>query len=487
MTGVLIMTAVLISTFGALWVATLPETSKKERNTVVVTASTISALIVWGLLIYILKTGNTLSVSARIASLRWKFSLDPLGMVYAVIVSSLWVFTAVYSLGYMEQDQNQRRYFIFFLLSAGVTLGIAFSGNLFTLYLFYELLTFCTYPLMIHEGSEEALRQGNRYLKYSLAEAVLILAALVMLAKYTGGNLDFGTQSILAGTEPSGALTFLLFLFLAGFGVKAAVMPLHGWLTSAMAVPTPVSALLLEVAVVNAGVFGILRTVYSVFGSELLDAMEVRWILLLIASITILCGSLFAMQQDVLKKRLAYSTISQLSYILLGAFTLHPWGLAGAVLHMIFHAGLKITLFFSAGIVMETTGYVRVSQLKGVGKELPLTMGSFGIASLGLIGMLPLSGYWSKYYLMQGSIKSGHWPLLLVLLISALLNAFYYLPITVSAFTGGDGVEPVKKSRGLFFMLVPTLILAGIALVFGLWPGLTLPIVDAVVQQFFIS
>ena len=227
MTGVLIMTAVLISTFGALWVTTLPESSRKERNIVVAAAVSISVLIVWGLLVYMLKTGDTLMVSAEIASLQWKLSLDPLGMVYAVIVSSLWVFTAVYSFGYMEHDQNQRRYFIFFLLSASVTLGIAFSGNLFTLYLFYELLTLCTYPLVIHEGSEDALKQGNKYLKYNLFGAVLIFTGLVMLSRITGGNLGFGTLPILAGTEPSGVNRFTVSIHF-GFGVKAAVMPLHG-------------------------------------------------------------------------------------------------------------------------------------------------------------------------------------------------------------------------------------------------------------------
>ena len=252
-----------------------------------------------------------------------------------------------------------------------------------------------------------------------------------------------------------------------------------------MVAPTPVSALLHAVAVVNAGIFGILRTVYSVFGPELLLGLNIRWILLLIASITILMGSLIAIRQDVLKKRLAYSTISQLSYILLGAFMLHPVALAGAILHMIFHSTLKIVLFFAAGIVAEETGYVRISELSGVGRVLPVTMGSFGLVSLGMIGMLPLSGFWSKYYLLRGTLQTDSWMLLVVLLLSGLLNAFYFIPITVKAFTGKTELASVPRSNSLLLMLIPTVVLAALALIFGIWPGLTLPLVDAVVAQFF--
>lgn len=475
----------LITTFGAMWVAITSDDAKGERNGVVLGATLVSAVIVWGLMIFSLRSNLYPVVEVGLASLSWKLRLDPLGFTYAVIASTLWVFAGVYSFGYMEHDQKHRQYFTFFLLSAGITLGIAFSGNLFTFYLFYELLTFSTYPLVVHQGNKEALESGTKYIKYSLIGASFILAGLVMLWQITGGNLDFNSLPILFGMASTKRLVVLFLLFITGFGVKAAVMPFHGWLPSAMVAPTPVSALLHAVAVVNAGVFGILRTIYSVFGPELVQNLGVRWFFLAICSITILMGSFIALKQDVLKKRLAYSTISQLAYILLGAFLLHPLALAGAILHMIFHSTLKIVLFFSAGIVAEETGYLKVSELKGVGSVLPLTLGSFGLVSLGMIGMLPLSGFWSKYYLLQGSLITNSSVLLVVLLFSGLLNAFYFIPITISAFTGKSELKPVTRTNSLIFMLAPTLVLAAVALIFGLWPGLTLPLVDAVVAQFF--
>lgn len=485
MSTVLVLIAIFSTTFGAIWIAVTPNEAKTERNSVALGALLGSAAIVWWLLSLGLHSGVYPAFNIGVASLSLSFSLDPLGLTYGVLASTLWVFASVYSFGYMDQDRKQRQYFSFFLLSAGITLGIAFAGNLFTFYLFYELLTFATYPLVVHAGNKEALEAGTKYIKYSLTGASFILAGIVMLWRVTGGVLDFGSLPAALGSASPSQLVVLLFLFLIGFGVKAAVMPFHGWLPSAMVAPTPVSALLHAVAVVNAGVFGVLRTIYSVFGTEVIQSMNVRPILLVICSITILMGSFIALKQDVLKRRLAYSTISQLAYILLGAFMLHPLALAGAILHMIFHSTLKIVLFFSAGIVAEETGYLKVSQLKGVGRILPLTLGSFGIISLGMIGMLPLSGFWSKYYLMRGSLATDSWILLVVLLFSGFLNALYFIPITIAAFTGKSELKPRQKTSVLWLMLVPTLALAGIGLVFGLWPGLTLPLVDAVVAQFF--
>ena len=487
MSVALVLIAIFSTTFGAIWVAVTPNEAKTERNSVVLGTALVSAVNVWWLLKLGLYSGVYPSFDLGVASLSLKLALDPLGLTYAVIASVLWVFASLYSLGYMDRDGKQRQYFSFFLLSAGITLGIAFSGNLFTFYLFYELLTFATYPLVVHSGNKEALKAGSKYIRYSLIGASFILAAIVMLWRVTNGVLDFGSLPVALRAASPRQLMVLFFLFLIGFGVKAAIMPLHGWLPAAMVAPTPVSALLHAVAVVNAGVFGILRTVYSVFGVNLVQSMGIRPFLLATCSITILMGSLIALKQDVLKRRLAYSTISQLAYILLGAFILHPLALAGAILHMIFHSTLKIVLFFSAGIVAEETGYLKISELKGVGRILPLTMGSFGVISLGMIGMLPLSSFWSKYYLMRGSLASDSWILLVVLLISGLLNAFYFIPITVSAFTGQSGLAPRQKTRVLWLMLVPTLVLAVLGIIFGLWPGLTLPLVDAVVAQFFSS
>ena len=267
-------------------------------------------------------------------------------------------------------------------------------------------MTFVTYPLVIHERSPEAIKAGTKYILYSIFGAGIILVAIVITYKWTG-NLDFTNQPILQGLEGYG-LNWLLGLFIIGFGVKAAIMPLHRWLPGAMVAPTPISALLHAVAVVYSGVYGILSVVNSIFGIELMVQLELSRILPWIAIFTILVGVIIATRQDILKRRLAYHTISQLSYILLGTFVLQPWGLAGAILHMFNYSTLKITLFFCAGIIEEQLGIKQVSKMEGIGWKLPKTFIAFGLASLGMIGMLPLNTFWSKYYLMKGSIAGAN-------------------------------------------------------------------------------
>ena len=328
------------------------------------------------------------------------------------------------------------------------------------------------------------MKAGLKYIIYSLSGAGAILIGIV-ITYGLAGNLDFAGGPLLAAGGLRPGLGWLLALFIAGFGVKAAIIPLHRWLPAAMVAPTPVSALLHAVAVVYSGVYGILRVVYSVFGHELMAQIGISHILPWVAAFTVLTGVIIATQQDVLKRRLAYHTISQLSYILLGAFTLHPWGLAGAMFHMISYSTLKITLFFSAGIIAKQTGKVNVSEMGGVGWQLPRTLASFGIASLGMIGMLPLNTFWSKYYLMKGSVAQGKWPLALVLIGSGIINAFCFIPTVVSAFTGERGQPTAEKGGEVSLMLAPTLLLAGIALLIGLWPGLVWPGVEAVVDWFF--
>lgn len=482
--AILTIGAILVSVISALIIATLDESARKLRNFITLLACGLGAYAIWRITASTI-AGVTTVVAGEIGFLKWRLGPDPLGVVYALIASTLWVFAAIYSYGYMAHDHKQRTFFTFFVLSAGMTLGIALAGNLLLLYIFYELLTFTTYPLVIHRGDEEALSSGNKYIRYSLVGAAFLLVGIVITWLWTGGNLSFGAEPILGQLGPRPGMGWLFLVFFIGFGVKAAVMPLHSWLPSAMVAPTPISALLHAVAVVNAGVFGLLRVVYSVFGADLLRELGfVPYVLGLIV-LTILVASLLALRQDVMKKRLAYSTISQLSYILLGAFTLHPLGLAGAIIHMFNHSILKMALFFSAGIIAEETEQVRISQLGGLGKALPWVFGGFGVASLGMIGMLPLNGFWSKYYLMQGSVQSGYWPLVLVLVTSALLNAFYFLPITVNAFRGSSEVKVCDLGRNHWLMLAPTLVLIGFALVLGIWPDLAWPIVDTVVKQFF--
>jgi multicomponent Na+:H+ antiporter subunit D len=467
---------------GGLIVAVMPQTGRRLRNLVVLVFSVSGVVFSWRVAQMVF-AGESIRIAGEFGGLAWSLAPDPLGAVFGLIASTLWLFAAVYSFGYMAGKHKQRTYYTFLLMSLSVTLGVAFSGNLVALYLFYELLTFVTYPLVIHERSSEAVKAGSKYILYSLSGAGAILIAIVITYRWTG-NLDFAYGPILANCLRPG-LNWLLVLFVAGFGVKAAIMPLHRWLPAAMVAPTPVSALLHAVAVVYSGVYGILRVVYSVFGHELMGQLGFSYVLPWVAAFTILVGVIIATRQNVLKRRLAYHTISQLSYILLGAFTLQPWGLAGAMMHMINYSTLKITLFFCAGIIAEQTGETEVSRMGGVGWSLPKTMAAFGVASLGMIGMLPLNTFWSKYYLMKGSVAGGRWPLALVLIGSGIINAICFIPTVVTAFSGERAESNTERGSRVALMLVPTALLAAIALFIGLCPGIVWPGVETVVNWFF--
>lgn len=474
---------------GGLIIAAMAKAKNKIRNLFVLAFCILGAFFAWRVALMVFD-GQNLRLAGELAGFSWSFEVDPLGAVFGIIASSLWIFAAVYSFGYMEGKYNQRTYYTFFLISFSITLGVAFSGNLLVLYLFYELLTFATYPLVIHERSPEAMKAGSKYILYSLSGAGAILVALVMTYS-RAGNLDFSSQAILSGNTGAG-LNWLLALFIVGFGVKAALMPLHRWLPEAMVAPTPVSALLHAVAVVYSGVFGILRIVYSVFGVELMKQLTLSKFLPFIAAFTILVGVIIATRQDVLKRRLAYHTISQLSYILLGAFILEPLGLTGALLHMFNYSILKITLFFCAGIIATKTGETKVSKMEGIGWLLPKTFIAFGVASLGMIGMLPLNTFWSKYYLMKGSGAGGKWAFALVFIISGIINAVCFIPTVVNAFKGKKDIafEDKDSKQGereirVAIMLIPTGVLAVTSLFIGLLPGVLFPWVQAVVDWFF--
>lgn len=474
---------------GGVLVALMPKTKDRLRNIIVLVFTSLSAIFTWRLALRVF-AGKHIKVASQLGGLGWTLNPDPLGAIFALIASSLWIFAAVYSFGYMGGKVRQKTFFTFFLMSLSMTLGVAFSGNLIALYIFYEMLTFATYPLVIHDRSPKAMKAGAKYIIYSLSGAGAILVAIVLTYSWSGGldlsrTLDFASEPILAAGGLRPGLTWLLLLFFAGFGVKAAIMPLHRWLPSVMVAPTPVSALLHAVAVVYSGVYGILRVVYSVIGHELLGQLRLARVLPWFACITILLAVIIATRQDALKRRLAYHTISQLSYILLGAFTLQAWGLAGAILHMISYSLLKVTLFFCAGIIAKQTGELRVSKMGGIGWRVPRTMVAFAIASLGMIGMLPLATFWSKYYMMKGSVEAGSWPLALVLVISGIINAICFLPTVVEAFRGERVQEKREKGSRLILMLIPTLALALISVLIGLFPGIVWPGVEAVVDWFF--
>ncbi len=374
-------------------------------------------------------------------------ALEPLGLLFALIASSLWIVTTVYAIGYMRGhgESDQTRFFAFFAIAISATMGVALSANLITLFLFYELLTLSTYPLVTHAGTAEARRGGRVYLGILIGTSMAFLLPAIIATWYFTGSVTFEAGGILAGKVSPLTTGILFALFAFGIG-KAALMPFHRWLPAAMVAPTPVSALLHAVAVVKAGVFSILKIVIYVFGIDLLAQNGVRELMLWVVAITILGASIIAMNQDNLKRRLAYSTISQLSYVVLGAVLASAAGVAGAAIHIATHAVGKITLFFCAGAILVAAHKTRVSELDGLGRQMPITMGAFLIASISIAGLPPLAGMWGKWYLAIGALDSGYAMLVGVLMVSTLLNIAYLIPIPIRAFFGGSS-EPKKPIK----------------------------------------
>ncbi len=399
---------------------------------------------------------------------------DPLALLFVTLSALLWLLTTVYAIGYLEGAPNRSRFFGFFSLCVTATVGVALAGNLLTFILFYELLTLSTYPLVVHRGTTAARRAGKVYLAYTMLGGALLLLGAVWLYSITG-NLDFTARGVVAAHAAGheAALVGVFALIVAGLGVKAALVPLHGWLPQAMVAPAPVSALLHAVAVVKAGAFGIVRVVYDLFGIEFATALGVTLPLAVLASVTIVWGSLRAMYQDDLKRRLAFSTVSQVSYIALGVAIAGPVATIGGIVHLVHQGLMKITLFFCAGNLAETLGIHKVSEMDGVGRRMPLSMTAFTVGALGMIGVPPLAGFVSKWFLGIGAMEAGqHW-VLAVLAASSLLNAAYFLPILYRAwFRPVRGPWPEERRFPLaetsLALLLPPMITAGLVLGCGL-------------------
>ena len=396
--------------------------------------------------------------------------VDPLGIIFGLSASALWILTSFYSIGYMRglAEKKQTRYFASFAVCLSATMGVAFAANLLTFVIFYEILTIATYPLVIHKETPEAISAGRKYLVYLLTGGVALLLALALTYQISG-SVDFQAGGFLSAQVGQDMLMILFFLFLVGLGVKSALMPLHSWLPAAMAAPTPVSALLHAVAVVKAGVFGFARVVGFVMGPVLLQEIGALNILAGFAVVTILLASLLAFRQDNLKLRLAYSTVGHLSYIILGITLLSPSAWIGGLLHLVNHAAMKITLFFCAGAIYVKTHCENISELNGIGRQMPITLGAFALASIGLAGVPPISGFISKWYLVQGALGTGQVVFAVTLLLSGLLNAGYLFPIVRRAFfmpsnsfTRFDEASP--------WMVVPLVLTAALSLFLGLFP-----------------
>jgi len=401
------------------------------------------------------------------------FRVDAFGMLFALVASFLWIITSVYSIGYMRglDEHAQTRYFCFFAISLSAAVGVAFSANLLTLYLFYEMLSLATYPLVTHHQDQEARTSGRKYLLYTVGASIGLVLPAMLLTYHLTGSLDFSPQGILAGTASRGTVALLLFMFVFGFA-KAAIMPFHSWLPAAMVAPTPVSALLHAVAVVKVGVFSIVRVITAIFGTDLLQTFDLSTPLLLVASTTILVGSFIALSQDNLKRMLAFSTIAQLSYIVLGAALLSPKGVTGGMVHIAMHAFGKITLFFCAGAIFVATGKKNIGEMTGIGRRMPVTMTAFFIGALSIIGMPPCGGFLSKWYLVLGALEADKIAILVVLLFSSLLNAGYFMPVVYRAFfcPPEEALFEDRVQEAPLCCVVPLVITAVISIVLLFYP-----------------
>jgi len=401
--------------------------------------------------------------------------VDGLGMLFALVASFLWIVTSLYSMGYMRglKEHGQTRYFSYFALALSATIGAAFAANLLTLYLFYEILSLATYPLVTHHQDQEARVSGRRYLCFILGTSVGLVLPAMLVCYHLTGTLEFSALGILAETGSKASLTVLLLAFVFGFA-KAGIMPFHSWLPAAMVAPTPVSALLHAVAVVKVGVFSIVRILTGIFGVDLLANLQLGTLVAAIASVTIILGSLIAMSQDELKRRLAFSTISQLSYIVLGVALLSPKGMIGGVIHIAMHAFGKITLFFCAGAIFVASGKKYISQMQGIGRQMPITLAAFFIGSLSVIGLPPTGGFFSKWSLVLGTVQSGQLFFLVVLLLSSFLNALYFLPIVFRGFfsPSGEADQGQGVKEAPLLCVLPLVITAGISILLFFFPGL---------------
>jgi multicomponent Na+:H+ antiporter subunit D len=420
---------------------------------------------------------RTYTVTELLPGVSLKFCADGLALIFAIVSSFLWIFATSYNIGYMRslKEHAQTRYYFCFAVAIFGAVGVATSANIFTLYLFYEVITVFTYPLVAHHQDADGYHGARKYIVYLMGSSKLFLLPAMILTYVMCGTLDFNLTDVQNGMFPKDAnaamITATYFLFLFGLA-KAAIMPLHNWLPSAMVAPTPVSALLHAVAVVKAGVFSVARVMLSAFGVNLLDALSLGLITAYLAAFTILAASIIALTKDDLKARLAYSTVSQLSYVIIGVAMLTPLAVQGGLMHIAHHAFSKITLFFAAGAIYVATHTKKISLMGGMGRRMPWTFGAFSVAALSMIGVPPVCGFVSKWYMANGAVEIGRTGLLLTLLASTILNASYFTPVIIRAFLRkpAEGVDLAHYKEAPLVMVVPLCLTAAISVFLGLFP-----------------
>lgn len=452
--------------------------SVKNRNTLIgVTAAGLIATEV-SVFAVLMQEADSYTFFYLTKTLPVYFRIDGISRVFVTVVSIVWLCGGVFAFEYMKHEKEEKRYFGFYLILYGILVALDFSGNIITFYMFYEMMTLLSMPLVLHTKSKEAIMAGLKYMFYSFCGAYMVLYGIYFLFRFSntltftaGGVLN---QDLIQGREPF--LLFVAFLMILGFSVKAGMFPMHGWLPTAHPVaPAPASAVLSGI-IVKSGVLGIIRTVYYLFGADFIRDTWVQKTWLCLTLFTVFMGSMLAYREKVLKKRLAYSTVSQISYILFGLAVLNPTAVTGSLLHVICHAFIKCTLFLCAGAIIYKTGKTRVDELKGIGKEMPILLWCYTICSLALIGIPPTGGFLSKWYLAAGALKSKlpvfSWLGPVVLLVSALLTAGYLLPVAIDGFFPGKefDYEHLERKEPNRFMLLPVLILTVLAVLAGMFP-----------------
>ena len=445
-----------------------------QRDFVTVAVSIVTFFCVMQILPEVLDGGEpSLTVLEIVPGLPFAFKIEPLGMMFGLIASFLWIVTSFYAIGYMRghNEPNQTRFYMCFAIAISAALAVAFSANMFTLFLAYEVLTLSTYPLVTHSQTEEAKRAGRTYLGILMATSIGFLLIALLWTWNATGTVDFTKGGILEGRIDDGLVVVLLFLYMYGIG-KAALMPIHRWLPAAMVAPTPVSALLHAVAVVKAGVFTVLKVIIYIFGADFLRASGASVWLMYVAGATILLASLVALTKDNLKARLAYSTVSQLSYVVLAGALATSFSIVGGAMHIAMHAFGKITLFFCAGAIMVGAHRTEISDMRGLGRRMPFTFAAFLVGALSVIGLPPLGGSWSKWYIALGAAEAEQIVFIGVLMVSSLLNVAYLIPVFAQGFfrprdrdgghghgDGHHGDEPAGAAHGIHeapvFCVVP--------------------------------
>ena len=483
----MMLTMILLPALAALILPFLKK--KQDKHRCVILALVLEAVLAANAL---LLPERELVLFSMTEGLTIALRLDGISKLFMTIASFGFLLTGIYAFRYLEHEEKDDRFFCFFLLSQAALMGMDFSRNLITMYLFFEMITLLSMPLVLHDRTEEAVRGALKYLFYSVAGAFLALGCIFFLSQYCdtlefipGGSLN---AEKLAGHR--GLVQTVVFLGVVGFGAKAGMYPLHGWLPTAHPVaPAPASAVLSGI-IAKAGVLAIIRVIYFSVGTEFLRGTWVQQAWLALALLTVFMGFMMAYREKMFKKRLAYSSVSQISYALVGLFFLTPESALGGLLHVLFHATIKVCLFLVAGSIIHNTGKHNVDEFVGLGKAMPKTLWGFTLAALALIGIPPASGFVSKWYLALGALDSGmavySWLAPVVLLISALLTAGYLLPITVSGFFPGKAaVLPEKNDEGGWTMVGPIWVLAGLTLLFGLAAGELVPMLEKLAASLF--